>query len=75
MNDTRRKKLKEAYSQLDDAKNTIEGVKDEEEESLESMPDDLKEGEKGEKAQETIDYLANAIEALDGAMEQLNYIE
>lgn len=65
VNDGLRKKLKEASDKLAEAKTIIEEVKDEEEEKLETMPDNFKEGDKGEKMQEVIDNLEQALNGLE----------
>lgn len=65
MNDGLRKKLKEANVKLEEAKGIIEEVKNEEEEKLETMPDSFKEGEKGEKIQEGVDNLDQALNGLE----------
>ena len=71
MNDERRKKLQTAINNLDNARNLIEEVKQEEEDALEAMPDAFKEGEKGEKAQTNIDALESAMGSAEDAVTNL----
>lgn len=72
MNDALRKKLKEAYEKINEACAILEEVKAEEEEKLETMPDSLKEGEKGEKMQGGIDALSEAVDYLENAGHQID---
>lgn len=72
MNDKRRKALTEATNFLDNAKNLIEEIKSEEEDALENMPEGLKEGDKGEKAQAAIDALDEAMGYCDDAINSVS---
>jgi len=75
MNNERRKILNDCKSkvealivQFQSIKDEVEGVKNEEEEAYENMPDGLKNGERGETAQAAIsamDDFISAIESLD----------
>jgi hypothetical protein len=57
MNDARRKAIQEAQR-------ILEGALAEEESYYEDMPESLQSSEKGETAQEDIQYLTDAIDAL-----------
>lgn len=63
MNQERRK-------QIEEAKSILESARDDEQEYFDNMPDSLKDGEKGEKAQTAIDALDEAISACETAVEQ-----
>lgn len=67
MNKNRRKVIESLVEQLDDLKSHIEEVKDEEEEYIEMMPENLKDGERGQAAQEALDHLEEVISSLDDA--------
>lgn len=67
MNDKRRKSLDEAINFLDNAKSLIEQIKEEEEETLENLPDNMKEGDKGSAMQEAIDNLDTALGSIEDA--------
>ena len=84
MNNDRRKslngaidRLKEAAQAIDwdrvkgileDAKSDIETIKDEEQEYYDNMPENMQGGEKGEKAQEAVQAMEDALSALEDAM-------
>jgi hypothetical protein len=72
MNEERRKKLKEVQSKISDAQSEIKDIKSTEEEAYDNMPDSLKEGEKGEKAQGVIEALSEAHDALQNASDQID---
>ena len=69
MNKDRRKQIdaiiKRLESELapliDEIKQDIENVRDDEQEYYDNMPENLQDGEKGERAQSAIDALENAI--------------
>ena len=75
MNDTRRKTVREQVTKLEEIKGSIESLKDEEEEYLESMPDNMKEGEKGDKTQTNIAHLEDALINLEQTLDELTSIE
>lgn len=86
MNKDRRKQLAEAITvlnaaqeKLDYAKEIVDGVKDEEEEALDSLPDGIRDGERGEAMQENIDDLENVsyeLETLsDSVQEQIDAVQ
>jgi hypothetical protein len=68
MNNQWRKELDKAFDMLEEAKSIIEIIKDEEQDSYDNMPESLQNGEKGEKAQESINNLEEAINVLYTAM-------
>lgn len=49
MNKVRRKRLENAFDLINQAKDILEEVKDEESESLENLPDSFRYGERGER--------------------------
>lgn len=72
MNRERRKNLKVILGQMDELTSKIEDVKealqeviDEEEEAYGNLPESLKESERSERLQEYIDAMEEVVEALD----------
>jgi hypothetical protein len=73
MNKERRKQINEAadllakaFAMIDDGKSILQGALDEEQEYFDNMPEGLQDGEKGQTAQDAINVLALAIEAMEG---------
>lgn len=71
MNKARRKSLKAILGRMDELKAVIEEVRedlqavmDEEEEALGNLPESLQEGERGQQMQEYIDTLEGVIDSL-----------
>lgn len=67
MNKQRRKRLTEAFNKIAEAMEILEEVKSEEEESYENLPDNFRDGERGEKMQNYIEMLEEANNYLDDA--------
>jgi hypothetical protein len=71
MNADRRKKLQEAVGTLATAKLYIEECRDEEQEAFNNLPDGFKEGEQGQKLEENIGELDDAMNEIDAVSEKL----
>lgn len=67
MNRQRRKKLTEAFDKVTEAMDILESVKSEEEESYENLPDNFRDGDRGEEMQDYIDMIEEAYGYLDDA--------
>lgn len=67
MNRQRRKKLTEAFDKVTEAMDILESVKSEEEESFENLPDNFRDGDRGEEMQNYIDMIEEAYGYLDDA--------
>ena len=67
MNRQRRKKLSEAFDLVAKAEELIDAVKDEETESYENLPDNFRDGDRGEEMQNYIDMMDEAIGYLQDA--------
>lgn len=67
MNKVRRKELEKAFDLVGQAKNVLEAVKAEEQESYENLPDSFRFGERGEEMQGYIEMLDEAFNYLDDA--------
>jgi len=69
MNAQRRKSLLELAAQAQAVLDAVEGIRDDEQEYLDNMPEGIKDGDKGDRAQEVIDYLDGAVDGLYSAIE------
>ena len=74
MNKARRKKLEEAYELIEKAQGIIEGVREEEEEAHDNLPEGIQNGERGQQMEEYIEYLNQAWDGCDDVMANLNEI-
>ena len=61
MNKQRRKELQKIYELINEAKDRLEMVKDEEEEYKDNMPENLQGSERYERAEEIVNDLDEAI--------------
>ena len=62
MNKNRRQRISTILSEL-------EGIMEEEQEYFENIPENMQDGERAEKSQESIDQLEYAIDALQSCLE------
>jgi poly-gamma-glutamate capsule biosynthesis protein CapA/YwtB (metallophosphatase superfamily) len=60
-----REKISELETLIEDAKNTAESVRDEEQEALDNMPESLQQAERGEAMQHAIEQLDALVDALE----------
>lgn len=67
MNKQRRKRLEEAFNLIDQAKDILEEVKDEEQDAYENLPENFQNGDRGEEMQGYIEMLDEAYGYLDDA--------
>lgn len=67
MNKVRRKELGKAFDLVCQAKDILEAVKAEEQESYENLPDSFRFGERGEEMEGYIEMLEEAFNYLDDA--------
>lgn len=67
MNKQRRKRLAEAFNKIAEVMEILKEVKSEEEESYENLPDNFRDGERGEEMQNYIEMLDEANNYLDDA--------
>ena len=54
---------------MSEAKEMLEGVKDDEQEYFDNMPESLQGGDKGQAAEAAVSALDDAVNELDGAIE------
>ena len=71
MNKDRRARIQALINKLEDIKEDIDFIKDEEQEYYDNMPENFQTGEKGDKAQEAIDNLDYAYSSIEEVVEYL----
>jgi uncharacterized coiled-coil DUF342 family protein len=71
MNKDRRARIQALINKLEDIKEDIDFIKDEEQEYYDNMPENFQMGEKGDKAQEAIDNLDYAYSSIEEVVEYL----
>ncbi len=72
MNKVRRKALDEVIAKIEEAKELLEVLQEEEEEYRDNMPENLSGSDKYEAADAAVDNMSSAVDALD---EAISYIE
>lgn len=72
MNQNRRKRLKEAVAILDSALKIVSTAKDEEQDSLDSCPENLQDSERCVVMENAIDALEEAMDNIEQASESIN---
>lgn len=72
MNKVRRKQLDEVIAKIEEAKELLDVLREEEEEYRDNMPENLQGSEKYQMADEAIDNMDCAIDSLE---EAISYIE
>jgi hypothetical protein len=68
MNDSRRTEIQQALALIEQAKGILEVALAQEQEDFENMPEDLRNDETGQTAEDTIDALERAATCCDDAM-------
>jgi flagellar biosynthesis chaperone FliJ len=74
MNKERRMKISNVIKEIGQIKDKLQEVLNEEETVFDNMPENLQCSMRGEESEESIDYMNDAIDALDSAIEQLEEI-
>lgn len=74
MNKTRRKELASIVELIEEARERLEAVKDEEQEAFDNMPESLQESERGETMQEYINIMEKLLDALEDGTDELQEI-
>lgn len=67
MNKERRKRLAEAFEKIGEVREILEGVKDEEQEAYDNLPENFQNGERGEEMQNYIEMIDEACGYLEDA--------
>lgn len=73
MNRERRTTLKKATEYLDRAIDLISGARDDEQTSLDNLPENLQDSERSETMESAIESLEEAIDKIDEAKESIDY--
>lgn len=74
MNAQGRKEIAKYIASLNEIKDKLESMRDDEEMKYDNMPEGLQDSERGEQMQEAIDALENACTGLDEAIDSLKEI-
>lgn len=72
MNNSRRKIIQNILDKLNGIHNDLEHLQSDEQESLDNLPESLQGSSKGNKIQESLDYLGYAVDNVYEAIENLN---
>ena len=72
MNKKRRKAIEEIWNKIEETKNSIENIKDEENEFLENIPENLCNSDKYSESESACDALSSAMDSMD---EVIGYLE
>lgn len=72
MNSNRRKQLEKALGQAEELKETLETIRDEEQEAHDNLPESIQYGERGDAMQEIADSLDYAASSLGDAIDNIN---
>jgi len=67
MNKQRRAALGKLQERINELKTEAEALRDEEQDAFDNMPESLQESERGEAAQEALEYLECLVSSLDEA--------
>lgn len=71
MNKARRQKLQNIFDQVTELKDLLEIIKEEEEDYMENIPENLQGSERFEKAEETVEKMYEAVSNLEEAADIL----
>lgn len=69
MNKQRRKEIEEITAQMQDLRDRLEAVMDEEQDSYDNLPESFRNGERGEAMYDAIDNLSSALGSIDEALD------
>ncbi len=74
MNSNRRKHIGRIFERLLDLSEELTVIKNDEQEAFDNIPESLKEGERAQESESSIDYLDEAIENCSSAIDALSEI-
>jgi len=74
INNKRRATLGKVLNYLERASEIVSDVQDEEEESMDNMPENLQNSYRYEKMEEAVDFLSDIVTSIDNAADQLREI-
>lgn len=72
MNNTCRKEIDKLTAQIEEIKEAIEALRDEEQEAFDNMPESLQDGERGERMQSAVEALEYAADDLQECLDHLS---
>lgn len=72
MNKQRRKELNEIISKLESLRDDLECLQGEEQDYYDNMPENLQCSERGERAEEAVSSLEDALYNIDSAIDSIN---
>lgn len=72
MNDKKRQKLSKAMSLLREAADYVNDVKDDEDDALSNMPENLQYSDRYEKMEKAVDALESAGESIESAIDNID---
>lgn len=75
MNKARRKAIEKIAKKLDELKSEFEGLRDEEQEAYDNMPEAFQESERGETAESILYNMDNVLEELESLYDDMMAIE
>lgn len=71
MNETRRRRLREAIRYLNNAASIVDGVCDLEQDCVDNTPENLQSSERFERMEDAVDNLSDALEKLEEAKDHI----
>lgn len=74
MNNQRRKQLRGVIETLNIMKDSIESVRDEEQETFDNMPENLQMSERAMTSENAIEALEEALDSLDNVLDRLEEV-
>jgi hypothetical protein len=74
MNAQGRKEIAKYIASLEEIKNNLDSMREEEEDKFDNMPEGIQESERGEDMQEAIENLEEAVSNLEDTIDILNEI-
>lgn len=74
MNNQRRKEIEKNLEAMRDILATLESLKDEEQEYIDNMPENLQESEKYYQSEGYVDIMEDAIGEIDSAIEEIQEV-
>ena len=75
MNAARRKEIARASALLSEARTILETASSDEQDYYDNMPENFQSGEKGDRAQEVIDLLNEAVSSIESVESELDNVE
>lgn len=75
MNNERRRRLKKAQELLNSAAQIVELVRDEEQDSFDNLPESFQDSDNGQRMEEAIEHLDDALSAIEEAGECIESAE